>query len=101
MRTLKFCAGIERVELEDEMTWELFEALWPLTEGRRVRKRRYRVPGESGTWAVYVFSDRDLVLAEIELPTTTTALSIPDWMRPVVDREVTDDPSYTNERLAQ
>ena len=101
LRTLKFGAGIERVELEDEMTRELFEALWPLTEGRRVRKRRYRVPGESGMWEVDVFADRDLVLAEIELPTPSTTLSIPDWMQPVLDREVTDDPSYTNERLAR
>ena len=96
LRTLKFGAGIERVELEDEMSRELFQALWPLTEGRRVRKRRYRIPGESGVWEVDVFGDRDLVLAEIELPTPTTVLSIPDWMQPVLDREVTDDPLSAN-----
>ncbi|HEX9729038.1 MAG TPA: CHAD domain-containing protein [Gemmatimonadales bacterium] len=100
-RTLKFGAGIERVELEDETTRDVFEALWPLTEGRRVRKRRYHVPAEGSTWEIDVFQDRDLVLAEIELPTADTAVVIPDWMRPLLEREVTGDAAYVNERLAQ
>ena len=32
-----------RLELEDQIDRDLFDALWPLTSGRRVHKRRYLV----------------------------------------------------------
>ncbi|HXV85125.1 MAG TPA: CHAD domain-containing protein, partial [Gemmatimonadales bacterium] len=80
-RTVKVGKGVERMELEEETTPELFEHLWPLTEGRRVTKRRYRRRDHGLTWEVDVFSDRDLVLAEVELPAVTTPVALPKWLK--------------------
>lgn len=101
LRTIKAGRGVSRVEIEEEIPAELFDLLWPVTEGRRVRKRRYRIPAGSLVWEVDVFDDRDLVLAEVELPSPEVDPTVPDWLAPVVVREVTDDPAYLNITLAR
>jgi adenylate cyclase len=100
-RTVKFGSGIERLELEDETTAAIFEHLWVLTEGRRLLKRRYLVAEGPRTWEIDEFTDRTLHLAELEIPTRETAIVIPAWLQPVVVRDVTDDGSYSNSRLAR
>ena len=100
-RTVKLGRGTTRTEVEEEAPRELFEAMWPLTEGRRVRKRRYRVPDGDLVWEVDEFTDRDLVLAEVELPSEATPADPPDWLRPYVVRDVTDEDEYVNARLAR
>ena len=99
-RTVKSGTGLERVELEEATPPEVFEGLWPLTEGRRVRKRRYRVPAGELTWEIDEFLERELVLAEVELPAADLAVEPPEWLRPYVVREVTGDPQYENRHLA-
>ena len=99
-RTVKLGTGVERIEIEEETTAELFAALWPLTKGCRIAKRRYRVPAGPLVWEVDAFRDRDLVLAEVELPGPDTPVEIPDWVSPVLEREVTGDPAYLNLTLA-
>ena len=99
-RTVKSGTGIARLELEEETTRELFQSIWPLTAGRRVVKRRYRVPAGDLTWEVDEFLDRDLVLAEVELPATDARVEPPEWLAPYVVRDVTGEPEYTNFRLA-
>lgn len=99
-RTVKLGAGISRTELEEETTAELFAQLWPLTEGRRLRKRRHFVPDGPLTWEIDEFLDRDLVLAEVELPAPDTSVELPAWLAPVVEREVTGEPAYLNVNLA-
>lgn len=100
-RTVKVGSGVERIELEDETDKATFEHLWQLTEGRRLRKRRHLVPDGSLTWEVDEFTDRSLHLAELEIETATTAIRIPDWLKPVVVRDVTDEREYTNRNLAR
>jgi CHAD domain-containing protein/CYTH domain-containing protein len=100
-RTVKLGEGITRIEVEEEATPEVFEALWPLTEGRRVRKRRYYVPDGELRWEIDEFLDRELALAEIELPRADTPVSLPAWLQDVVEREVTGDPEYVNVNLAR
>jgi CHAD domain-containing protein/CYTH domain-containing protein len=100
-RTIKTGSGIARVELEDETDADLFESLWPLTKGRRVTKRRHRVREGDYVWEVDEFLDRDLVLAEVELPSTDASVELPDWLRPHVVREVTSEAEYKNENLAR
>ena len=100
-RTVKLGAGMQRLEIEEETTAELFDALWPHTEGCRVRKRRYRVAEGALTWEIDQFVDRDLVLAEVELPDTTIAVEPPQWLRRYAVREVTADPAYLNLNLAR
>ena len=99
-RTVKLGAGLSRLEVEEETTAELFRSLWPLTEGRRVRKRRYYVADGALTWEIDEFLDRELVLAEVELPSPEADVPIPDWLEPVIEREVTGDPEYLNVNLA-
>ncbi|HEX6106168.1 MAG TPA: CHAD domain-containing protein [Gemmatimonadales bacterium] len=101
LRTVKSGTGLSRLELEEETTRELFDRVWPLTEGRRVVKRRYRVPDGDLTWEIDQFLDRDLVLAEVELPSPETQVEPPGWLRPYVVRDVTGEPEYTNLRLAR
>jgi CHAD domain-containing protein/CYTH domain-containing protein len=100
VRTIKEGSGISRLEVEEPVPAELFARLWPLTEGRRVRKRRHRVKDGDLTWEIDEFRDRDLVVAEVELPSPSTEVTTPDWLRPHIVREVTDDPAYSNYRLA-
>lgn len=100
-RTVKVGSGLVRSELEEQTTAELFKAMWPLTKGKRLTKRRHRVPHGDFTWEVDEFTDRDLVLAEIELPSAETEVEIPDWLEPFVDREVTGDAAYVNWNLAK
>ncbi|HKT59603.1 MAG TPA: CHAD domain-containing protein [Gemmatimonadales bacterium] len=100
-RTVKEGSGLTRLELEEPITAEVFDGLWPLTEGRRLRKRRYRVPEGDLTWEIDQFLDRDLVLAEVELaPGAPTDVEIPAWLRPHLDREVTGEDAYSNFKLA-
>jgi CHAD domain-containing protein/CYTH domain-containing protein len=99
-RTVKEGSGLTRLEVEEPVTPEVFDRLWPLTEGRRLRKRRYRIPDGDLTWEIDQFLDRDLVLAEVELSGQPADLEVPDWLRPHVDREVTEDEAYSNFRLA-
>jgi CHAD domain-containing protein/CYTH domain-containing protein len=100
LRTLKTGAGLTRLEIEEPVTPELFERLWPLTEGRRVHKRRYRIPDGELAWEIDQFLDRDLVLAEVELGGQLREVSLPAWLAPHVVREVTEDEAYSNVRLA-
>jgi CYTH domain-containing protein len=101
-RTVKAGNGIERVEIEEEADAELSRTMWRLTQGRRLLKRRYSIHGTDDlVWEVDEFLDRDLVLAEIELPTPNTVFELPPWLEDVLDREVTHEPEYSNVRLAR
>ena len=101
IRTIKLGSGIERFEFEEDTTEAFFLAVWPLTRGRRVQKRRYSVMAGSNEWVVDDFSDRTLVLAEIELERVDQAVVVPQWLGSAMASEVTDDPAFTNFRLAR
>jgi adenylate cyclase len=100
-RTLKVGSGMVRTEVEEEIGVDLFQKLWRLTRGRRIRKRRYLVETENGTWTIDKFKDRSLYLAEIELEDEHAEISIPTWLKDIIVSDVTDDPSYTNSALAR
>ena len=102
VRTLKAGVGIERVEIEEETTEQFFLAVWPLTRGCRVHKRRYDVADEQVVWEIDEFLDRPgLWLAEIELERVDQPVTPPEWLAPHIVREVTDEPEYTNHALAR
>ena len=100
VRTVKVGSGIRRIELQDETDRKTFEVLWPLTWGHRVTKRRYSVPAGRLVWEVDEFTDRELVLAEVELPSEDVEPRLPDWIAAYVEREVTGEPEYLNVNLA-
>ena len=99
-RTIKSGDGVTRTEIEDEIDAELFARMWPLTEGRRLRKRRYAVNGPEQTWEIDEFLDRDLALAEVELTKADEAVDLPGWLASAVVRDVTGEIEYANATLA-
>jgi len=99
-RTVKLGEGISRTEIEEEAPAAVFDAMWPLTEGRRITKRRYAIADEPFTWEIDEFTDRELVLAEVELPDASISVAPPEWLAPYIVREVTGEPEYLNINLA-
>jgi CHAD domain-containing protein/CYTH domain-containing protein len=100
-RTVKLGRGIERIEIEEPISRKLFTGLYALTEGKRVEKRRYAIEEAGFVWEVDVFTDRELVLCEVELSSPTEQPELPAWLAPYVEREVTDEDEYVNLNLAK
>jgi len=100
-RTVKLGRGISRTEVEEETTERIFRKMWPLTRGKRVRKRRYKVDDGGFTWEIDRFRDRRLVLAEVELASEDVDPPIPPWLRREMVREVTDESDFVNINLAK
>jgi CYTH domain-containing protein len=100
-RTIKFGRGLSRIELEEATTSTIGKALFALTKGKRVTKHRYAVVDGGHTWEIDNFTDRRLVLAEVELQTEDDLVMPPDWLAPYIVREVTDDSAFTNWSLAR
>jgi CHAD domain-containing protein/CYTH domain-containing protein len=100
-RTVKLGEGVSRTEIEEETTATIFEAMWPLTKGHRLRKRRFHVEIDGRTWELDEFKNRDLVLAEIELESEDEEVTFPPWLAPAVQREVTREPAFQNINLAR
>ncbi len=98
--TIKSGAGLVRQETEQTITEQEFERVWPRTAGRRLRKNRYLVRDGSLTWEIDEYDDLDLVLADVELPSADTSITIPPWLAPCIVREVTEEPEYRNYELA-
>jgi CYTH domain-containing protein len=98
--TVKRGTGEVRGEEEVDLGDEQFSALWPLTEGMRVTKRRYQVPHEELTVEVDVFGGplRGIVIGEVEFDSqeASKAFHPPAWL----GDEVTGDIRYANESLA-
>jgi CYTH domain-containing protein len=92
--------GASRLEEELPISRKQFDALWPLTRGRRLRKVRYRVPHGDLTIEVDVYRGKlkGLVVAEVEFPDGHAPKDFhpPPWF----GRDVTRDPSYANAALA-
>jgi CHAD domain-containing protein/CYTH domain-containing protein len=99
-RALDRGSGAVRFGTEEETTRHVFDALWPLTDDRRIAKRRHSVHEGSRVWEIDAFVDRDLVVAGVALPVGARDVSLPDWLRPFVLRDVTDDPAYLDENLS-
>jgi CYTH domain-containing protein len=101
-RTIKLGSGIEKLEFEELTDEKFFDCVWPLTEGHRVRKRRYRVPCDGFEWEVDEFLDRaDFYLLEIELNHVGERPAPPVEIAEMIVREVTDEPGFSNYRLSR
>jgi adenylate cyclase len=93
--------GVVRDEAEIEITVPQFEALWPLTDGRRIEKTRYEIGAAEDLMIeldVYGGGLEGLVVAEIEFPhpADADAFDAPAWFGP----DVTSDDRFKNQRLA-
>lgn len=99
--TVKAGRGRSRSETEIPLGEDQFEALWPLTAGRRIDKVRHELALPGGLVAevdVYAGALDGLLVAEVEFPDeeAAEAFSPPPWF----GREVTDDDAYKNRALA-
>jgi CYTH domain-containing protein len=98
--TAKRGSGISRDEAEVELDRDAFDELWPLTEGRRLHKRRHVIPHGELKIEVDVYEEGldGLVVAEVEFDSEEEARRFepPDW----IGAEVTGDERYLNETLA-
>ena len=99
--TVKSSGDESRIEEEIEIDGRRFGALWPLTDGRRIQKRRYRIPiDEALTIELDAYHGRlaGSLTAEVEFgsPADAERFTPPPWF----GREVTDDSRYKNKRLA-
>ncbi len=98
--TVKRGRGLVRQEREVELSTEQFEALWPLTDGRRLRKRRHLIPHGELTVELDFYEGElaGLVVAEVEFddPEAAAGFEPPGWF----GEELTGDAAYSNQRLA-
>ena len=98
--TVKSGRGLARGEEEVDLEEAQFEALWPLTEGRRISKRRHRHETDAGTVEIDVYAGdhAGLVTAEIEFGSKAASerFEPPEWL----GTEVTGEDRYANRSLA-
>ncbi len=90
--------GFSRDEWEYEIPLEdALGMLRGVCEGNIVEKERYKVPYGGLIWEVdrFIRQNDGLVVAEVELPSASTPLTLP----PFVGKEVSGDPAYYNSNL--
>jgi CYTH domain-containing protein len=97
----KFIFGVKnlgdliRDEIEIEIDKSVFNKYWNLTEGRRLEKFRLKLLVNDRTVEVDNYSNRDLVLAEVEFSDIQSARKFP-----LLGKDVTNNPAYKNRNLA-
>lgn len=99
--TVKQGSGLKRLETEVDIDAEQFEALWPLTQGSRIDKLRYKIPYFGQTLEVDVFAGAltSLVIVEVEF---TSEEESRDFLPPdFVNDEVTTNSDFKNLNLAR
>lgn len=99
--TVKSGPSRSRVEEEIEIDPRQFDSLWPLTEGRRIEKRRYVIAADGGLAIeldVYAADLDGLMTAEVEFVSeeAADAFEPPPW----IGIDVTGDARYSNQSLA-
>jgi adenylate cyclase len=100
--TVKGGRGEIRREVTIELSAEQFAALWDLTRGRRLRKRRWVLAADDDEVEIEVdqFAGNleGLLVAEVEFPSAdaSRAFTPPGWFGP----EITGDDRYRNAALA-
>jgi CYTH domain-containing protein/CHAD domain-containing protein len=99
--TIKQGGGLAREEDENSIDRERFDRLWPLTDGHRLQKVRYTIPGDDGLAIeldVYAGALDGLAVSEVEFDSEAQAqrFNAPAWFGP----EITGDLRYTNQRLS-
>ena len=98
--TFKVGRGSHREEREIKLSPKQFDALWPGTAGRRLRKVRYEIPWRGLLIEIDVYRGKHagLVVAEVEFPNLAMCRKFkpPRWF----GREVTGQKAYSNVRLA-
>ena len=99
-QTVKSGCGLQRSEVEVELSEVQFKKLWQMTEGQRIEKIRYEIPWSGATIELDVFSGNlaGLIVAEVEFASIEQARAFiaPAWF----SVELTEDERFKNKNLA-
>jgi adenylate cyclase len=95
--TVKESGLLVRNEYEMEIPYDVAESFLVNCENL-INKTRYYIPNGETTIELDIFSGKlnGLIMAEIEMLSESQIIDIPKWF----GKEVTQDPSYTNLKLA-
>lgn len=92
--------GLQRQEVEIDISRDQFEKLWSMTKGRGIEKVRFEIDysGMKIELDIYKGILNGLIVAEVEFLSIDEARSFipPDWF----GREVTEDERFKNKNLA-
>lgn len=94
--TVKSAGGTSRGEMETEIPQELFDEYWSWTSGDRVEKVRLSKPYGNHVIEIDVYTNRDLVVAEVEVRKAEELKEIL-----AIGRDISDNPDYKNRKLAK
>ncbi len=93
--TIKGKGGLDRSEKEKRIGRELFQNYWPNTEGSRIHKTTVYIPYQGFEAEIDFYTDRDLIVAEVETPTEEEAEAIEP-----LGKDITQEKSYKNRNMA-
>jgi CYTH domain-containing protein len=98
--TVKSKGGLVRDERETDLTKEQFDVLWPMTEGKRLYKTRYRTEHDGLIYEIdsYMGNLVGMMVLEIEFDNveSASAYTPPSW----VGNDVTEYGFFKNSNLA-
>ncbi len=94
--TVKGEGTLSRNELEIELDKRDFNKFWNKTKSRRIEKIRLCLPYKNYKSEIDVYTDRDLIVLEIEVPSIKEA----NLIKPL-GLDVTENPKYKNKNLAE
>jgi len=99
-KTIKKRGFLSRLESETQISEEQFNNEWNLTEGKRIKKIRYKIPYNSLIIELDIFQEKldGLIIAEVEFRNEDESLKFipPDWF----GEEVTDQREFSNSYLS-
>jgi CYTH domain-containing protein len=100
--TVKSKGKFSRDELEPEISKELFDKYWKITEGKQIKKLRLTIPFNSNRlnlkleFDMYIDNRPELIIAEVELDNENQIKDIIP-----VGKDVTYESKYKNSKLAK
>jgi adenylate cyclase len=98
--TVKTGTGLQRGEIEIELSRKQFKSVWPATQGRRLEKVRYTLKWHRRNIELDIYKKKlaGLKVAEVEFTSRKQAanFSPPEWF----GKEITEDEEYKNVNLA-
>jgi len=112
-RTVKIGHGLKRLEFKDECPQKLYAEVKKMVNITALRKVRHLVKVDDCgnivpktlvggcNWELDRFEDRELYLAEVEVPDVTWEVVIPTWLKPYIIKEVTHDRKFEGASLAK
>lgn len=101
--TLKSGSGYTRNEIEFEISDEVYGKWVQKARDYEVKKHRIKIPidiglDKAGVFEVDVYSDRDLIVCELEIPDESLVVEITN--RYPMGKDITMDSKYKNKQLA-